>query len=198
MLYYYGGVFADLDVESLRPLDGILSKYPCIIAQEPSAHRAFLYEGELTFIPMPGFMACRPRHPFFKHVIDLLADYAKDFPLDVHQSTGPKFLKDALDIYLTTYNKTADEYIYLAPPKWFLPTYDPLHEHGFKLTCTKLYHKLLPYKQHVCDQLKAENFTNKPEGLPYTDHHWVHTVSSHFKSNGTIVVRQVLAIATVV
>ena len=197
-MYHYGGVFVDLDVESLRPLDGILSEYPCIIAQEPGAHRAFLYEEELSFIPMPGFMACRPKHPFFKLVLDLLQDYAKDFPMDVHRSTGPRFLKDTMDIYLSTYNKSADEYIYLAPSKWFLPTYDPMHQYGFKITCNQLYEKLLLYKQRVCDQLKAENFSNKPEGFSYTDHHWAHTASSQFKSNGTVSVREVLHIADVI
>ena len=171
IMYHYGGVFADLDLESVFPVHGVLTKYPCIIAQEPNAHRAFLYDKELPYIPMPGVMACRPKHPFFKFVIDLLQDYAKDLSFDALRSTGPKFLKDAVDIYVTTYNRTEEEYIYVAPPNWFLLTYDPMHEYGFKITCTQLYEKLLPFKQQACDQLKAQNFTNDPQGFPYTNHH---------------------------
>ncbi len=119
-----------------------------------------------------------------KLIINLLADYSHDFHYDVIQSTGPKFLKDALEIYLSQYNRTAYEYVHIAPPTWFLPTYDPMQENSFKILCGDLFDKLPKFKKKACWDLKRRHFGNSPAVKSYTDHHWIHTASADFKSEG--------------
>ena len=111
IMYEYGGIYADLDVESLKPLDGLLSNYQCIIAQEPEEHQTLLYHNQAPNFAMPAFMACRPQHPFFKLLIDKLSDYislAWKLPWNenILKSTGPKFVAEILDLYASFYNNT--------------------------------------------------------------------------------------------
>ncbi len=198
ILYHYGGVFANLDVENLSPLEDILSRHSCILAQEPRAHRV-LHDDESSFVPTPAFMACRPRHPFFKLVTELLDGYAKDFPSDATHSTGSKFLKDALDIYLNF--KTSDEAsdrVHVAPPEWFLPTFDPTQKGALNSTCAELYPELSSTRQEICDELKARNFANEPETISFTTSHWIHLTSPRFKPNRTVLVEQILDTVNVV
>ena len=151
VLYQYGGVFADLDVESLRPIDNLLYKYQCIIAQEPEEHQALLYEYKHKRYVMSAFMACRPKHPFLKFVIDLLPQYADraltlSWNDNILKSTGPMFLAEMLDLYINSseYNATAEEHVYLAPPEWFMPTYDKVNLETYYKKCSNL--DKLPFK----------------------------------------------------
>ncbi|XP_052768098.1 uncharacterized protein LOC128208582 [Mya arenaria] len=67
VLYEYGGVYADLDVENLRPLDRATMKYSCIIPTEPFEHSIFLYNS--PYLINNAFIMCRAKHPFFKQVL---------------------------------------------------------------------------------------------------------------------------------
>lgn len=42
MLYEHGGIYVDLDTESLHPIHPITEQYSCILAQEPFEHAHFL------------------------------------------------------------------------------------------------------------------------------------------------------------
>ena len=42
VLRVMGGVYVDLDMESLRPLDALLEGHTCLVGQEPSAHALLL------------------------------------------------------------------------------------------------------------------------------------------------------------
>ncbi|KAK3577873.1 hypothetical protein CHS0354_021843 [Potamilus streckersoni] len=64
ILYEFGGVYADIDVESLRSLDPIIRKYSCILAQEPYEHPIF--DGNFEHLVINAFMACAKKHPFMK------------------------------------------------------------------------------------------------------------------------------------
>ena len=37
--YHYGGVYADLDFEALKPLDALLVEKDLVLGQEPAAHK---------------------------------------------------------------------------------------------------------------------------------------------------------------
>ena len=50
VLYEYGEVYADLDMEALRPLDDIVTQYSCILSQEPLEHAHFSPMGVCDFI----------------------------------------------------------------------------------------------------------------------------------------------------
>ena len=71
VLYEFGGIYADLDMESLNPLDEHVLSKGCISSQEPEAHSYILYHLKRP-LPCNAFMMCRPRHPFFKYAIDNL------------------------------------------------------------------------------------------------------------------------------
>jgi hypothetical protein len=141
-MYEYGGVYADLDVESLKPLDDLLAKYQCILAQENVEHQLLLYANLTSKFTMPAFMACRPHHPFFKLLIDKLSEYitlAWKLPWNqnILKSTGPMFVSEVLDLYVKLYNNTAEDYIHLAPADWF--THLPIWGRGRTLFKTEMW-----------------------------------------------------------
>ncbi|WP_295400216.1 glycosyltransferase [uncultured Thiocystis sp.] len=97
LLKHYGGVYADLDFECLRPLGPLLDGKEVLVGLEPASHvlqNRKLSRG-LSRIVCNALMASRPQHPFWDHVIGRLAACRHEpDPLD---ATGPFFLTRALD-----------------------------------------------------------------------------------------------------
>ncbi|ODV91543.1 glycosyltransferase family 32 protein [Tortispora caseinolytica NRRL Y-17796] len=82
ILYYYGGVYMDLDIGCRRPLDPLL-QFPALVRRT-----------EPTGISN-NIMLAEPHHPFFKKVIDSLKKYNRNWGMPyitVMYSTGPLFL----------------------------------------------------------------------------------------------------------
>ncbi len=84
VLYYYGGVYLDLDIGCLAALDRVgVTRYPFGLA---------------STVPIGfsnDFMMARARHPFLKHLIERLARHNHwyiNYYLTVMYSTGPMFL----------------------------------------------------------------------------------------------------------
>lgn len=173
LLYEYGGVYVDLDMESLQPLDELLARYPCIIAQEPKEHRILLSENNLKLkhYALNSFMACRPKHPFMKFVIDMLKECQEYYPLDVLKSTGPMFLSDILDIYLSVYNSSNEEFVYMAPQEWFTPKYENKQEINIRHLCV-MSNKTTKQEQDECIHLLSKHFNNKDSKRSYNEHYW--------------------------
>lgn len=92
ILKRFGGVYADLDCECLRPIDGLLDGRSFVIGLEPPAHGTLpkAVERGLPDILCPSFIASVPGHPFWDHVLDRMAA-ARDCP-DVLDATGPFLL----------------------------------------------------------------------------------------------------------
>lgn len=95
VLYEFGGVYADLDTECLRPLNRILFKYACVISPEPYEHSSLVYNAE--FLVTNSIMFCAPKHPFLKQVMDSLPDFSH-FSQDI-DATGPNFLTYQYKLY---------------------------------------------------------------------------------------------------
>ena len=100
ILYLYGGIFADLDVECLKRVEDVLHEHSCILAQEPVEHQALHYDYKHPGYATPAFMACSPRHPFFKFVLQLLPTFAVNahklpWNDNILNSTGPMFISMA-------------------------------------------------------------------------------------------------------
>ncbi len=95
----YGGIYADLDAEALRPLDGLLEGKSLIFGLEPESHlsRPAVQARRFTRLVGNAIFASVPRHPFWEHLIPMLI-VAKDGPtvLDV---AGPFVLTRACDSY---------------------------------------------------------------------------------------------------
>ncbi|KAK3595736.1 hypothetical protein CHS0354_025361 [Potamilus streckersoni] len=102
IVYEYGGVYADMDMESLRSLDPIIRKYSCILAQEPYEHS--IMEGNFENLAINAFMACAKKHPFMKLAIKRLVDFSHFW--NVLDSTGPHFLTFIYRVYLSQSNIT--------------------------------------------------------------------------------------------
>ncbi|ELT89270.1 hypothetical protein CAPTEDRAFT_212814 [Capitella teleta] len=197
ILYKYGGIFADLDVECLRPLGEMLSQYTCVLSQEPEEHQSLFYNDEHKNYALTGFMACRPGHPFFRYLIQQLNLYARnarssDWNMNILNSTGPVFVAEVVDKYVKLYNHTSEGRIHIAPPSWFMPTFDPVHEDQFYMKCTRPDKPLTVKQEAICNRLKRNGFKNVEVKNAFTNHHWIHTWGFMFIPRGSIDVTEIV------
>ncbi|GAA3980337.1 hypothetical protein GCM10023085_73360 [Actinomadura viridis] len=97
LLDHFGGVYADLDVQSLRPVGELLTGRELVLGCEPSVHTRLpqaRHRG-LGRILGNAFIASRARHPFWAHVHrELVRTHRLADALDV---SGPFFLTRALE-----------------------------------------------------------------------------------------------------
>jgi hypothetical protein len=104
ILYEYGGMYADLDFEALRPLGQLLESSEMadvgvILGQEPYAHSRVLYDQPRMLCN--AIMISCPHHPFWKAVIDELhARY--DAGIKTVRATGPRMLTDVVEAWMNT------------------------------------------------------------------------------------------------
>ncbi len=115
ILHRYGGVYADLDFECLRPMDPLLAGHAVVLGLEPDAHRERpqARERKLNRIVANAWMASVPGHPFWEHVFAKLAVFCRcPGPLD---ATGPFFLTRAIGSY------PDPGAIHLVPPELLYP-----------------------------------------------------------------------------
>jgi hypothetical protein len=94
-----GGIYADLDLECLRPIDALLTKPQLYIAQEPQGHlgAANVQAGRFDKLLCPTFIACPPMHPFWDHF--LLALIRARNEIDPLDATGPFVMTRAFDAF---------------------------------------------------------------------------------------------------
>ncbi|MBM4310813.1 MAG: hypothetical protein FJ119_07695 [Deltaproteobacteria bacterium] len=96
LLHHYGGLYADLDSECLRPFDSLLRGSPgCIIGCEPRLHAERLY-GRSRLV-CNAVLLSAPGHPFWEHVLSVLVSSAQE--KSVIETTGPVMLDRALGSY---------------------------------------------------------------------------------------------------
>lgn len=172
ILYEFGGVYADMDVESLQNLDPMLRKYACFLPQEPYEH-PILY-GNFEHLVINAVMGCSAQHPFMKKLIDNLPFFSHMW--NVLDSTGPHFLTSIYKRY-TAENSLSpidSNGIYLAPAEYFFPTIDPTKHFWFRIQCSH-FEKLTKLQQRACISLKFHGGKRKPLNISFTDHHWIHT-----------------------
>lgn len=99
LLFAFGGVYADLDSECLRPVGPLIAGVACAVGLEPAAHLALDVVAERGFTRLlgPSFMASAPGHPFWRHVIRAaVAARREPGPLD---ATGPFLLTRAYETF---------------------------------------------------------------------------------------------------
>lgn len=95
ILHQFGGVYADLDFQALRPLDPLLQNTQVVVGLEPEQHLVLplAVERNLHQIICNAFMASIPLHPFWEHVFLKLGEFAH-FPGTL-DTTGPFLLTRA-------------------------------------------------------------------------------------------------------
>lgn len=99
LLFHFGGVYSDLDVECLRPIDPLLQNREILLGLEPSSHvlKAEVRALSLNHVVANAIMASVPGHPFWEHVIrQLVLFHREPGPLT---ATGPLMLTRAFDTY---------------------------------------------------------------------------------------------------
>jgi FkbM family methyltransferase len=91
-LYMYGGLYADMDTECLRPLDGLLNLAGVVLGRM-GQNTSFAHS-----VPNAS-MASRPRQEFWLFLIALMMLRAR-LNAGPEFLTGPILLKNAVDLYL--------------------------------------------------------------------------------------------------
>ena len=157
VLYEFGGLYADLDTGSVRPLDIATKKYPCMLILAP-------FENAVCMSHMPyqicnGEIFCRAKHPFFRQVLQeigrkvvnpknalvigpgfITGQYRiynniskTEIPqVDLHQdNTSPYFFKGAIP-------PTDDDGIYIPNTRYFLDQPHPTLKAGVRNRCVNV------------------------------------------------------------
>jgi inositol phosphorylceramide mannosyltransferase catalytic subunit len=98
ILHKHGGVYADIDIECLQPIESLLSEYSFVACYEPQKHGKWF---GLTSMISNAFMAAAPNHPFLEKVLTVLA--TKNPKINLHEevlkTTGPIMLNEVLEEY---------------------------------------------------------------------------------------------------
>ena len=180
ILHAFGGVYVDLDVESLRPLDPLLANRSCVLSEEPHEH-VYLLNNLGKPNVMNTIMACRPGHPLFKELLRHLSSYTGNN--NAITTTGPSYMTSVVTAYFFNRSRAVPrdrspiDDVTVLPPKYLLPTFDQSMLFTMQQSCdpiTDVYNS--PELVVVCDNLKRRHYENKPSKQAYTNHHWFHVV----------------------
>ncbi|XP_074658186.1 uncharacterized protein LOC141911124 [Tubulanus polymorphus] len=162
ILYEFGGVFADLNIMSLRPLDNLMKFHTFIIPEEHPFHTDIVFG--FNRIPLIALMMSIPKHPILRSVIRRLPEYASK--RNSLYTAGPMMF----DLELTNYeNAMAGKSIYslceaVYMGKWqdFIPQFldDHLTIDILKRTCWRKGGN--PKKIKHCTHLEARKYKQLP------------------------------------
>lgn len=114
ILYRFGGIYADLDEECIRPIDDLIEGQQFVIGEEPRSHLnlGMAIRRNMRRLLCPTVIASAPGHPFWAHLFPYLQASAEE--TGALDATGPFLLARALE----TYRGPA---IRVAPPSVFYP-----------------------------------------------------------------------------
>jgi hypothetical protein len=112
VLEYFGGVYADLDVECLRPIDPLLAPDAVVLGVEPPSHSQ-QQAGGVARIVCNAWMASPPGHPFWQHLRAMLKVAGSE--ANPRDATGPYLLTKAIDSYQSSASIRVLDAVYLYP-----------------------------------------------------------------------------------
>ena len=196
VMYAYGGVFADLDMESIFGLSYHLDKYSCALAQMPPSNTSLTnFKFKHGYFLSSSFMACRPNHPFFKFLISRLPHHQVHQQFDLLNTTGSFFLSSVLDEYLDIYNSSEEDYVHVLPPEWFSTSYADIADVGVEDICA---HKSAWYDAEALCKYIAKYKETLGEGDEFIFQHWKRIVRAHFNTKSSISIYDVVGQAYVI
>ena len=175
VLYEYGGIYADLDMEALTSLEPLALKYSCFIGQEPYEHP--ILDSNFQELVINALMGCKPYHPFFKILIDNLPTYSTMW--HVLDSTGPHFMTAMYRKYSNS-PQFREHNVYITPSEYFYPTVDPSKVFYFFYKCNAV-EKLSKLQKNACRNLKYKNLPQNvfdSKKIAFANHNWYHTYLS--------------------
>jgi len=158
-MYVFGGVYADIDFECLRPFDDLPSNLTGFVSAEPKDQTMAIYRKPL--VVCNAIMASAPGHPFWLKVMEvisqnILAGDANCFD-DVNFCTGPQMLQV---IYEDWTSNPSNIEIPLMDSEYFYP--ELAENPNVQLGCAKL-HEEKQYECHLDEPTQVESFAV---------HHW--------------------------
>eukprot|EP00912_Choanoflagellata_sp_UC4_P000301 UC4_evm3s182 len=200
IMYAYGGIYVDLDFESLRPIDEYLDglhNCSCIIGQEPHVHSHLLYDMER--LTCNAAMASVPGHPFWKFVFKELRNRAGRKTVS---ATGPKMLEAAVQDYTRDRSKRdKSESITLTEPEIFYPNFDAKNP-ILRSCCESLQNcpgdvrsrsQLSERQNKACDYLKKYDYLNRRiKSKSIALHHWQHSWLEQVDELGSVHISKIL------
>ena len=183
ILYKFGGIYLDLDFVALKPLDYWTYTHQALMSHENYEHSYLRLSFKQPFL-INAVMGARPRHPYFKMLIDNLASFAHHHE-ESHQhvlyATGPFFVTDIYNRLQRKLNRSHDQAqkqtsaVSVVHPTYFLPMFDPIHPQ-YEVKCRGQQptqsHR---HKYEICEQLKARNYENTLSPDAFLNHMWTHT-----------------------
>lgn len=86
LLYVYGGVYADLDTEPLKPIDVWVDKNTIVLGREPLEHARTLYKREVVLCN--AFMISPAKQQLFLDFLDYIVAHYEPYYKPV-ENTGP-------------------------------------------------------------------------------------------------------------
>lgn len=185
LLYTYGGVYADADVEAVAPFDSLLARFPataCLLTPEPRAHAALLEATPHREMISNAIFASEPGHPLWRAALDRIKQTSERGG-DPVSLTGPRRLSDVwraagrpcdlLDVGLL--NPAADATALVNRVKELCDGRDgdvfPDADENKHLSPAVLSERI-----EECEALRRRNFTNADRKAgSFAAHHWVHT-----------------------
>jgi mannosyltransferase OCH1-like enzyme len=194
VIYEFGGVYSDVDVKNVRPLDIATIRYACILPTETFEHSTLL--NDMQMIINTAVLLCRPKHPFFKlllhnlqvvngnlHPVHLTGPgfitrvYMKYNNLQIDDLNRPKTDNDTNSPYF--YKGTRDvedgDGLYIPNTQYFMDTIDPwiIDKNDNIEDCVdfKLVHDLL---KRGCAEYEHRRELRKRKKYAFTIHYWTH------------------------
>ena len=203
ILWLYGGIYADLDMECLRPLNHLLSTYSCIIAREPE-EIAYVQHMRNMSIASNAFMACRPHHPFMKFIVNNL--YSRITMNGLLETTGPFMVTEMLIKYKESIASPLrwEDDVYLAPSHYFMPYYGMRTLEGLRGKCKVIIgmsfnanpNRTLNAdlkRRSICFRILSKGIKGTATNVsPFTNHHWLHTYINPLAKHRTVNIKQVI------
>ncbi|XP_045161751.2 uncharacterized protein LOC123526579 isoform X2 [Mercenaria mercenaria] len=212
VLYEFGGAYIDLDVNPVRPLDRVTMKYSCIIPTEPFEHNVFIWNTQIFM--NNAIMFCRPKHPFFKKLLNNIKDTLKI--KGVTEGTGPGFVTrnfieyngiDTLDENRTKSEFTSnspyfyrgelpeihDDAVYVPNTQYFTDNIDISNRKGsFRGTCYHFNFQTFLTKR-ACKEMRRRGMIRKDKRFKFLSHKWHHfwMSSENYERNSSINIRKI-------
>ena len=128
LLHAYGGVYADVDVESVQPLERLLDTggraggASCVVAPEPVAHGAILEGKPHREMVSNAIMASKPGHALWRMALEEIQHSAETGDGDPVSLTGPRLLSNVY--HQLRSHRNADEQCTMLPVEVLNPAGD--------------------------------------------------------------------------
>lgn len=191
ILYEYGGIYADMDVESLQPMGSLLKSRTCVFGEDHKGHARLT--GEKKMLLGNAVMACSKKHPFLLQVIRNLVDNYLNSHGSRSHSTGSIMLTTEALAYMSSANQKHNNTILsIVHSKVFSPRIDRKLKPDMKRQCGQERNNSDTELTHIC----LEMLDDKDDALPiesYTDHKWIDSAPLRLKGNqGSVYIKDLV------